>query len=857
MKDPEQLKEAIESLGGEFELIRELGQGATAVVYLLRDHALDRDVAMKVIRATFAGDDEAIARLQREARLVAQLTHPNIVKLYGTHRLTDGSFALFMEHVPGRNLKELLREEGAFPVPKALRVLKDVASALAYAHRRRIVHRDVKPENIYIDEEVGAARLADFGVARPWDQDARLTLPGASLGTPAYMSPEQIDGQEVDGRSDVYSLGLVGYELLLGHHPWEGENVFTIIYRQKNDELPIQALGLGDYPALADTLKQALEKNPAHRLDSAVTFLERLSEVDGSQVFLAPGERGASDSLRLDDGLSPVDWDTVEVSRDEAGPVPARVPGSQTENEDGEDSPLLGVRPGNPLRRWGLPLAGIIAVASFGVFKWQPWDRPTVDPGAFIPITAPPVTTGAPAPASNDGAPVAPVGLHATQDSLLTGMVGTDVQLSVQAADSDGNPMFDTLVVFRVTEGTGILETEEVRTDPDGIAQAIVRLPNRAGTVSVLAYIAGADTLETRFSLAALPGLPQRVVSIVGNGQSARIGEALSESLGVRVLDEFGNSVSGVEVRFQVFQGGGQIGPPASPTDEEGQAFARWTLGSAGGTQLVAAVVPGADDALLTFQATAIAPPVPEPVPVAPPSEANPTPGNPETGPVTVISKTFAVGGSQVCHLVGGTAICRGTNDRGQGGRSFPFRPGRVGCRDLPRLWAGCHGRAFCWGSNDSGQLGDGSTTDRRPAGAVDTEARFLRPGGRSLPHLWPWCRRAGQLLGSKRKRSAWNRNPEARPTRPVAVSGDASFQDLIAGWNHTCGLRSGEGFCWGANSAGQIGDGSQVDRLVPTSVPGSFQAHRCRSGSHLRHQWIGGPLLGGQRLRPTGRRDH
>ncbi|MFH1764553.1 MAG: serine/threonine-protein kinase [Gemmatimonadota bacterium] len=274
MKTPEQLKEAIAALGGEFELIRELGQGATAVVYLLRDHALDRDVAMKVIRATFAADEEALARLQREARLVAQLSHPNIVKLYGTHRLTDGSFALLMEHVPGRNLKELLREEGAFPVPRALRVLKDVASALAYAHRRRIVHRDVKPENIYIDEEVGAARLADFGVARPWDQDARLTLPGASLGTPAYMSPEQIDGLEVDGRSDVYSLGLVGYEMLLGHHPWEGENVFTIIYRQKNDELPMDLLGLGHYPALAETLEKALEKEPAARLESAMAFLE-------------------------------------------------------------------------------------------------------------------------------------------------------------------------------------------------------------------------------------------------------------------------------------------------------------------------------------------------------------------------------------------------------------------------------------------------------------------------------------------------------------------------------------------------------------------------------------------------------
>jgi serine/threonine protein kinase len=817
MKDPEHLKEAIEALGGEFELIRELGQGATAVVYLLRDHALDRDVAMKVIRATFAGDDEAIARLQREARLVAQLTHPNIVKLYGTHRLSDGSFTLFMEHVPGRNLKELLREEGAYPVPKALRVLKDVASALAYAHRRRIVHRDVKPENIYIDEEVGAARLADFGVARPWDQDARLTLPGASLGTPAYMSPEQIDGQEVDGRSDVYSLGLVGYELLLGHHPWEGENVFTIIYRQKNDELPIEDLGLGDYPALEETLKQALEKNPANRLESAVAFLERLSDLDGSQVLATPRKAGTQESVRLKESLTPVDWGTVDVA--ELAPSTGPVSG-----DDSDEGPVLGVQPRKQWRRWGLALVGALAIASIGMFTWQPWDRPTLDPGAFIPVTPPPSTTAEPTAQPNDDVAIGPTGLHPTQDSLFHGVVGSLLPLSVRATDPDGNPLVDALVVFRVTDGFGILETEEVPTDSDGLAEANLRLPNRPGEMLVLAQIPGPDTLRTLLPVTAETGPAQRMVSIAGDGQRAGTGQALTEALGVRVVDEFGNSIPGAEVRFRVLQGGGRIAPPASPTDEEGRAFARWTLGGAAGTQLVAAVVAGAEEALLTFQATAVAPsrPEPEPEPEPPPVQAD-RPGEPRTGPVTVIAKTFAVGGSQVCHLVGGTAVCRGANDRGQGGdRSLTGLVGlAAGISHACGLDA--RGGPWCWGANESGQLGDGSTTDRQPAGPVETAAHFsILAGG--LHHT---CG-----LGEGGQASCWGRNINGQlgtgsredQRRPVAVSGDHAFQDLIAGWNHTCGLAFGATYCWGSNSAGQVGDGSQVDRLAPTRVAGSFQ---------------------------------
>ncbi|MCJ7627673.1 MAG: hypothetical protein MUO50_04710, partial [Longimicrobiales bacterium] len=444
---------------------------------------------------------------------------------------------------------------------------------------------------------------------------------------------------------------------------------------------------------------------------------------------------------------------------------------------------------------------------------------------AFIPVS-----TQTPQPPEADlnpvdGGALAVAGLYPAQDSVLVGAVGSLVALSVRAIGLGGVPLADTLVLFRVVEGNGILETEEAETNDEGMAQANLRLPNRPGNVMVHAQVSGSDTLGTVFTVTTEVGIPQRVVSIVGDGQRAPTGGTLPEALGVRVLDEFGNSVPGAEVRFQVLQGGGRVLPGATPTDEEGRAFARWTLGGEGGAQLVAAVVPGADDALLTFQATAVAPVRPQPEPQPPTSQADPPPGTPRTGPVTVLSKTFAVGGSQVCHLVDGTAVCRGANDRGQGGdRTLT---GLVGL--AVGISHGCGldvtGGAWCWGANESGQLGDGSTMDRRPAAAVDTNARFsILAGG--LSHT---CG-----LGAGGQAVCWGRNVNGQlgdnsrndHSRPAIVAGGQSFQDLIAGWNHTCGIApGGRAFCWGSNSAGQIGDGSQVDRLAPTRVDGSFQA--------------------------------
>jgi alpha-tubulin suppressor-like RCC1 family protein len=843
MKENKNLKQAVESLGDEFELVRELGRGATSVVYLLKDHALDRDVALKVIRAGYGGDEEALARLQREARLVAQLQHPNIVKLYGTHRLPDGRLALLMEHVPGRNLKEILRKEGPLEVPRTLSLLRDVASALAYAHRRRIVHRDVKPENIYIDEEVGSARLADFGVARPWDQDARLTLPGASLGTPAYMSPEQIDGKEVDGRSDVYSLGLVGYELLLGHHPWEGENVFTIIYKQKNEKLPFEELGLGGSPNLARLLKKALEKEAEDRWESAEAFLAQLSEMgvappEDSGIRDDPGMAtpivtdGDTDFGHFEGDMSPVDWDNVAAVDEGTPAVSLR---EEEEATRRRRAPLGAI----PLRRRGIrmaALATILVAGSYGAYRWLSATEGTTDPTGFSSVPVSSVGPEAATPQPRDPPTEAEPSLAASTAETLSGVVGSLIPLAVRANGDGGVPLADTLVLFLVEEGDGILESAEARTDAEGAAEVNLRLPNRPGAVVVSATVAGSEDLRTQFELTALPGSPRRVTSIVGDQQRAGPGEILRENVGVRVLDEFGNSVPGNDVRFSIVQGGGRISPEVTQTDEAGRAFARWTLGGTEGTQLVIAQVSGVQDAPVTFRATAWVEPEPVPEPPEDPRET------PRPGPVVVVPKTFAMGGSHICHLTNGNVVCRGPNDLGQGGDGS--LTGLVGLTAGVSHSCGLDisGGSWCWGANGSGQLGDLSTEDRRPAASVTTDVPFsmlvagvshtcgLAAGGQA----YCWGRNLDGQLGD---------GSRGDHLRPAPTAGNQSFQELVAGWDHTCGLTGGgRAFCWGANLEGQLGDGTTLDRLTPAPVPGSYwsitagHGHTCGiSGEEIR----------------------
>ena len=342
---------ATTDLESEYEILGELGRGATAVVYRARDRELGREVAIKVIRPKSAEDGETVARLAREARTVAQLQHPNIVTLYAVRRTRDGSLALVMQLVPGRTLREILNSRGACTFERTDRVLRDIASALSHAHERGFVHRDVKPENIFIDETTGQAMLSDFGVARSLEPDSQLTATGTAIGTPSYMSPEQIDGTDLDGRSDLYSLGLVGWEMLTGQRPWDGEGLYSVIYKQKHEELPpIDELRRDTPDRLIYLVEGATRKDPAERWVNAAEMVEQASTIapDGgwahwhserrkrrrTLVYSAARERG--------DSIFSAALETMRFRRDGPTPVVAPpAPRPARRQADRDDTPAV------------------------------------------------------------------------------------------------------------------------------------------------------------------------------------------------------------------------------------------------------------------------------------------------------------------------------------------------------------------------------------------------------------------------------------------------------------------------------------------------------------------------------------
>jgi eukaryotic-like serine/threonine-protein kinase len=284
-----------ELIAGRYELEELVGTGGMSSVYRARDQLLERHVALKVLHPHYGDDEEYVERFRREARAVAQLSHPHIVTVIDRGE-DEGQQYIVFEYIDGENLKQLLERTGPLPTRRAVELALEIADALAFAHEHGLVHRDVKPQNVLLTPD-GEAKVTDFGIARSLDVERGVTQTGTVLGTSNYLSPEQASGQPTTQATDVYSLGVVLYELLTAEVPFPGENFVAVAMKHLSEQPPDVLEKRPDVPLrLAAAVDRALEKDPARRFGSMDQFAwelrQCLADLDApaeERTFIAPG----------------------------------------------------------------------------------------------------------------------------------------------------------------------------------------------------------------------------------------------------------------------------------------------------------------------------------------------------------------------------------------------------------------------------------------------------------------------------------------------------------------------------------------------------------------------------------------
>jgi hypothetical protein len=261
-------------IADRYELGDLIGKGGMSSVWKARDRLLDRTIAIKILHPHFTNDAEYVERFRREARSVAQLSHPNIVTVIDRGEDAGRQYIVF-EYVEGENLKQVVERSGPLPVRDALALALQMARALSFAHDRGLVHRDVKPQNVLLNAD-GQAKMTDFGIARSVDVEG-VTITGTVLGTSEYIAPEQARGQRVDALTDVYSLGVVLFELLTGNVPFHGESFVTVALRHVNEPVPDVLERRPDCPPrVALAVERAMAKNPSERFGSMAELIAEL-----------------------------------------------------------------------------------------------------------------------------------------------------------------------------------------------------------------------------------------------------------------------------------------------------------------------------------------------------------------------------------------------------------------------------------------------------------------------------------------------------------------------------------------------------------------------------------------------------
>lgn len=859
MSDGRDLHE-VSDLEDEYLLLGELGRGGSAVVYRAQDRALIRDVAIKVVRPKFAASaEDAVARLAREARTVARLQHPNIVTVHAVKPLRDGGLALVMQLVPGKTLKQTIQDDGPFAPDRAERVIKDVAEALAFAHAKGVVHRDVKPENIFIESGTGRALLSDFGIAHSTEYDSRLTMTGAAIGTPAYMSPEQIDGAPANARSDIYSLGLVAWEMLTGERPWEGEALYNVIYKQKTENLPaIDALRPGVVPPrLQYIVERMLQKKPSARWAGADGLLAALNH------WVAPADwrqweeshkkrKGSKKSTPVSKpAIKPhVDDATVRFARPADGLRPElesnveRVPAmaaaatATVAADDEDEAPSWAIEPVRSSRAWVWGMVGVLTVAAAGGAYAMFGDRMGSRASS---VTATPAL----ADRGNVEVPIVPPATDSVAKDSAAGVVLVDslrrdsarMEATLSMATRDSMRIDSAATVRVQSRGLGVQRSAP---SVGASAGAVVATAPAASTTPAPPVNAVRST-DDNGTIAAggrhSCGVVGAKVFCWGDNDNGQLGDGDVESRETPVAIvgdlEFTQVTTGFAHSCAIARGGdaycwgangnGQLGDAtttarSAPVRVAGNANYRVLRA---GRYHTCGITTGGDVTCWGANSK---------------GQLGDGSASTRSSPVRVNANarfvSLSAGGSHTCAIaVDGVAYCWGDNAAGQlgnGTRGDARSPEPVAITQTFTSIAagGTHscavsssGEAYCWGSNSFGQLGVGNTTDQLAPSRVDGAVRFesITVGGVHScartrgGQAWCWGRNVYGQLGDDS-----NTNRDA----PTRVVGGAAFATINATGAHTCATTvTGETTCWGYNVEGQLGDGSRNHHARPTRV--------------------------------------
>lgn len=350
------------TIGGRYKIKSHLGTGGMATVYLAQDLILERLVAVKVLRFDFHTNQDAMRRFQREAQSATQLVHPNIVGVYDVGE-EQGTHYIVMEYVKGTDLKEYIRQRGPLPPREAVRIMTQIVSAISVAHQNRIIHRDIKPQNILIDEE-GNVKITDFGIAIALSETS-LTQTNTLLGSVHYLSPEQARGGMATIRSDIYALGIVLYELLVGEVPFEGESAVSIALKHFQEPLPRISQMLPTVPqSLENVVLKATAKEPLNRYANCEEMLSDL------QTSLSPE--------RLNEPMfKPTEFtqETKVLQPIGTGAIPKKIPTSSKEVPEiqfDEEKKQVDDAPKKKKRKWPwILLLFIILISSLGIFAFM------------------------------------------------------------------------------------------------------------------------------------------------------------------------------------------------------------------------------------------------------------------------------------------------------------------------------------------------------------------------------------------------------------------------------------------------------------------------------------------------------